>query len=373
MTAAPHDPPFRAEHVGSFLRPPELLAARVTHAEEGMSDEALRAIEDDAIRGVVALQEELGLQSITDGEYRRGSYSESFTTSGIAGVAAEFSGGGAWAYSNRRGDKTAARVPSVHARLEWSGSTNAADFRFLRSLTDRLPKMTLPGPAYIHYRAGREHISREVYSDLDEFWADLVACYHKELAALADAGCTYVQLDETSLAKLGDPKIRAALADRGDDWEELLAVYTDAINAVVRGAPEDMRIGMHLCRGNNQGHWQAEGGYDVIAEALFQKVDIDFYFLEYDTPRAGSFEPLAAVPDGKTVVLGLVSTKSGELEPADLLKSRIEEAARYVPLDRLCLSPQCGFASAEQGNEITPEQQAAKVRRVIDVAREVWS
>lgn len=369
---APHDPPFRAEHVGSFLRPPELLDARRSHAKGDLSDKDLRAIEDGAIRGVVALQEELGLRSITDGEYRRGSYSESFTTSGITGVAAEFSGGGAWAYANRHGEETAARVPTVFARLDWEGSRNAKDFRFLQSLTDRLPKMTLPGPAYIHYRAGREHISREVYPDLDFFWADLVACYHKELGALADAGCTYVQLDETSLAKLGDPKIRAALAERGDDWEDLLTIYTDAINELVRGAPDGMRIGLHLCRGNNQGHWQAEGGYDVIAEALFQNVNIDFYLLEYDTPRAGSFEPLAAVPDGKTIVLGLISTKTGELEPADLLKRRIEEASRHIPLDGLCLSPQCGFASAEQGNEITPDQQAAKVRRVVEVAREVW-
>lgn len=371
-SAPPHNPPFRAEHVGSFLRPPALLAARARHAAGALSDDDLRVAEDEAIRGVVALQESLGLQSITDGEYRRGSYSESFTTSGIAGVAAEFSGGGAWAYANRRGEKTAARVPTVFARLEWTGSRNATDFAFLRSLTDRLPKMTLPGPAYIHYRAGREHISRDVYPDLDGFWADLAACYHKELKSLAEAGCTYVQLDETSLAKLGDPKIRDALSDRGDDWRDLLEIYTDAINAVVRGAPKEMRIGLHLCRGNNRGHWQAEGGYDVIAETLFRKVDIDFYFLEYDTPRAGSFEPLAAVPDGKTIVLGLVSTKTGELEPADLLQRRIEEASRHIPLDRLCLSPQCGFASAEQGNEITPDQQAAKVKRVVEIAREVW-
>ena len=224
-----------------------------------------------------------------------------------------------WAYANRRGEKTAARVPTVFARLEWAESQNARDFAFLRLLTHRLPKMTLPGPAYIHYRAGREHISREVYPDLDGFWADLAACYHKELAALAEAGCTYVQLDETSLAKLGDPKIRErAGRPRRRLERDLLEIYTDAINEVVRGAPDGMRIGMHLCRGNNRGHWQAEGGYDVIAEALFRKVDIDFYFLEYDSPRAGSFEPLAAVPDGKTIVLGLVSTKTGDLEPADL-------------------------------------------------------
>ena len=370
--SAPHDPPFRAEHIGSFLRPPALLAARERQAKGEIPDAELAAAEDDAIRGVVALQEELGLRSITDGEYRRGSYSDNFTTSGIDGVTAEFSGGDEWAYTDRHGDRTAARVPTVHRPLSWNGSANAGNFRFIAALTDRLPKVTLPGPCYIHYRAGRAHISRDAYPDLESFWADLVECYHREIAALADAGCRYVQLDETSLAKLGDPKIRQALADRGDDWRDLLDIYAGVINAVVAGAPDGMRIGMHLCRGNNQGHWQADGGYDAIAETLFGKLDIDCYFLEYDSPRAGTFEPLRAVPPGKTVVLGLVSTKVADLEPEDVLKRRIEEAARCVDLDQLALSPQCGFASSYQGNPITVEQQAAKIRRVVAVAEAVW-
>jgi 5-methyltetrahydropteroyltriglutamate--homocysteine methyltransferase len=370
--SAPHDPPFRAEHVGSFLRPPELLAARDSHAKGRISASELRAREDAAIRDVVKLQESLGLEVVTDGEYRRGSYSDNFTTSGLGGVTAEFSGEGAWAYSDRQGHKTAARVPTVHGRLEWTRSQNAEDFRFLKGLTGRLAKMTIPGPAYLHYRAGRAHISREAYPNLDQFWSDLVDCYRQELAALGAAGCSYVQMDETSLAKLGDPKIQKALADRGDDWRALLETYTDVINQVVEAAPTDMRIGIHLCRGNNRGHWQAEAGYDAIAEALFRKLAIDVFFLEYDSPRAGTFEPLAAVPDGKVVVLGLVSTKVADLEPADLLKRRIAEASRYVPLDRLCLSPQCGFASSHEGNPITPADQSAKLERVIEVAREVW-
>lgn len=370
--SAPHDPPFRAEHVGSFLRPPDLLAARQRCANDQISAAELRDLENAAIREVVRLQESLGLEVVTDGEYRRGSYSDNFTTSGLEGVTAEFSGEGAWAYSDRQGHKTAARVPTVNGRLRWKRSRNAEDFAYLRSLTRKLPKMTIPGPAYLHYRAGRAHISREAYPSLDEFWSDLVECYRQELAALGAAGCTYVQMDETSLAKLGDPKIQRALADRGDAWQALLQTYTDVINEVVKSAPKAMRIGIHLCRGNNRGHWQAEAGYDAIAEALFRKLAIDVFFLEYDSPRAGTFEPLAAVPDGKVVVLGLVSTKVPDLEPAGLLKSRIKEASRFVPLDRLCLSPQCGFASSHEGNPITPADQSAKLKRVIEVARTVW-
>lgn len=370
--SAPHDPPFRAEHVGSFLRPPDLLAAREAYNKGQLDAALLRTREDAAIRDVVDLQESLGLEVVTDGEFRRGSYSDNFTTSGIEGVTAEFSGEGAWAYSDRQGHRTPARVPTVHGRLRWTRSENAENFRFLKPLTGKLLKMTLPGPAYLHYRAGRAHISRSAYPNLDEFWSDLVDCYRSELAALAEAGCRYVQLDETSLAKLGDPKIQRGLAERGDDWRQLLEVYTDVINQVVRAAPPSMRLGIHLCRGNNQGHWQAEAGYDAIAESLFRKLDIGVFFLEYDSPRAGSFEPLAEVPDGKIVVLGLVSTKVPDLESADLLKARIAEASRFVPLDRLCLSPQCGFASSFQGNPITPAGQSAKIRRVVEVAREVW-
>jgi len=364
--------PFRAEHVGSFLRPATLLAARANYAVGDLEKEELRAIEDAAIRDVVALQEELGLRSITDGEFRRATYSDSFTTAGLDGVTAEFKGEGKWTYQDNHGHKTAARVPTVTGKIAWHESKNVPDFAFFAGLTDRMPKLTLPGPAYIHYRGGRDCVSRDAYPDLDGFWADLVTAYHKEMQALYDAGCRYIQFDETSLAKLGDPKIREALAERGDDWEDLLNIYTDAINAVVAGAPGGMGIGVHLCRGNNQGHWQADGGYDLIARALFQKVNIDTFFLEYDGPRAGTFAPLAEVPDGKKVVLGLVTTKAAEVEERDAILSRLDEAAAILPLDQLCLSPQCGFASSFQGNPLGVAEQNAKVRLVVDIAREVW-
>ena len=369
---APPGPPFRAEHIGSLLRPPELLAARGRLAAGEIDAAALAAIEDEAIRQAVALQESIGLEVLTDGEFRRGTYSDNFTTSGIGGVTADFSGGAEWTYTDRHGHQTAARVPRVIERLRWQGSTNRAAFEFLAGLTERTKKLTLPGPCYIHYRAGRANISADVYPDLDDFWSDLVACYASELAALAQAGCTYVQLDETSLAKLGDPKIRDGLARRGDDWQDLLGVYVEAINAVVAAAPPGMRLGLHLCRGNNQGHWQAEGGYDDIAMALFKRLSIDLYFLEYDSPRAGTLAPLAEVPAGKTVVLGLVSTKLAALEDEALLIGRIFEASSHVPLEALAISPQCGFASAAEGNPITPAEQEAKLRRVVAVAERVW-
>ncbi len=368
----PPAPPFRAEHIGSLLRPAELLAARAGFDAGEIDETALTAIEDAAIRDAVALQESVGLQVITDGEFRRGTYSDNFTTSGIGGVVAEFTGGGRWAYTDRHGHRTPARVPRVVDRLRWKGAANRAPFDFLAGLTERTIKLTLPGPCYIHYRAGRENISADVYPDLDDFWSDLVACYASELEALAAAGCGYVQLDETALAKLGDPGIRDGLAARGDDWRDLLDVYIEAINAVAAAAPAGMRLAIHLCRGNNRGHWQAEGGYDDIAEALFKRLDIDLYFLEYDSPRAGTFEPLAEVPEGKSVVLGLVSTKLGTLEDEALLIGRIFDASSHVPLDRLAISPQCGFASAAEGNEITTAEQEAKLRRVVAVAQRVW-
>ncbi len=373
-TAIAFEAPFRAEHVGSFLRPATLLAARDKRQAGEISRDELRAVEDAAIRDVVALQHELGLMSITDGEYRRSTYSDSFTTAGLDGVTAEFTGEGTWTYRDRHGHKKAARIPTVTGRIVWRESRNVADFEFLKSLckAGRLPKMTLPGPAYIHYRGGRAHIDRDAYPNLDDFWSDLVAAYHAELKALFDAGCRYIQLDETSLAKLGDPKIRAGLRERGDDWEQLLEIYTDAINAVVTGAPDGMGIGIHLCRGNNQGHWQADGGYDVISAALFRKVAIGGYFLEYDSPRAGTFAPLSELPEGKRVVLGLVSTKTAEVEERSAVLRRIEAAAKIVPLDQLCLSPQCGFASSFQGNALGTDQQNAKVRLVVEIAREVW-
>jgi 5-methyltetrahydropteroyltriglutamate--homocysteine methyltransferase len=372
MSTPRFDPPFRAEHIGSFLRPEALLTARAEHEAGRLSAAELRAVEDQAIRDVVAMQEGLGLKMVTDGEFRRGTYTENFTTKGITGVTAANVGEGEWAYTDSAGHKAAGRIPTVHGRIAWHDSANAENFAFVKSITKATPKITLPGPCYIHFRAGRAHISREAYPNLDDFWTDLVTAYRIELEKLAAAGCTYVQLDETSLAKLGDPKIREALDARGDDWRQLLDRYVAVTNEVVAAAPSGMRIGMHLCRGNNAGHWQASGGYDAVAETMFRDIAIDFFFLEYDSPRAGTFEPLRAVPEGKIVVLGLVSTKNAALEPAELLEGRIAEAAKYMPREALALSPQCGFSSGHKGNALTVEEQNAKLRRVVEVARRVW-
>ncbi len=367
------NPPYRAEIIGSFLRPGSLKEKRAAYREGKISAAELRADEDREIVSLVSRQQELGLPVCTDGELRRGTYSDAFTTSGITGVTAEYVGLGDFAYSDGQGGTRTARVPVVRDKIRWAESDNAQNFAFLKSLaTSAQPKMTLPGPCYIYQRAGRANISSDAYPSLDGFWADLIAAYHAEMQSLYDAGCRYLQLDDTAIAKLVDPKIQRGLTERGDDWHKLLDIYTHAINAVIEGAPPAMTIGVHLCRGNQAGHWQASGGYDPVSEALFQRLKAKFYFLEFDSPRAGTFEPLRVLPDDKIVVLGLVSTKVAELEDADLLKRRIEEASNYVPLDRLALSPQCGFSSSEPGNLLTIEQQFAKVARIVEVARDVW-
>lgn len=370
---APINPPFRAEHIGSLLRPARLLALRADHAVGKISDEEVRRAEDDAITQAVALQLELGLSSITDGEYRRYAYSDSFTIDVFTGVKIGSTEDRNWTYSDAQGQKTEGRVPIVVDRLEWSGPVNVDNFEFVKRIAGTgLPKVTLPGPCYIHFRSGRDNISSDIYPDLDAFWQDLVEAYVKEIDALYAAGCRYIQLDETSIAKLGDPKIREGLKKRGDQWDDLLEIYTDVINEIVRRAPQDLSLGMHLCRGNKGGSWQAATGYDDVAAKLFRKLEVQFYFLEYDSPRAGGFEPLREVPDNKTVILGLVSTKSSALEQVDSVKQRLEAAAEYVDLDRLGISPQCGFASLDSGNPISFDDQAAKIRLVVDLAREYW-
>jgi 5-methyltetrahydropteroyltriglutamate--homocysteine methyltransferase len=365
-------PPFRAEQIGSLVRPPPVLRAREDHAAGKLDRHGLRAIEDAAIRDVVKLQEEIGLQVITDGEFRRGTYSDSFTSAGISGVRIELTEEEGWSQSQSHGHRMARRIPAVVDRIAWAGPQNADDFRFLKSVTSRTPKITLPGPCYIHYRAGRANISRDVYPDLDAFWSDLVAAYHQEMKSLAEVGCTYLQIDETSLVKLGDPRVRQLLAERGDEWRELLRTYIAAVNAVVAGAPKAMTIGIHVCRSQDPS-WQADVGYDPIAEPLFNEMKVDTYFLEYDNARAGTFEPLRAVPAGKVVVLGLVASKVAELESADLLKRRIDEASRYIKLEQLGLSPQCGFStSAAEHVTVTEAVEKAKLARVVEVARQVW-
>jgi methionine synthase II (cobalamin-independent) len=371
-----HPPPFRAEHIGSLIRPPELLRARDEHATGKLDRAALRAIEDRAIRGVVKLQEDLGLQVITDGEFRRGTYSDSFTSAGISGVKIDLTEDAGWSRSQSHGHRMARRIPAVVERIAWAGPQNAEDFRFLNSLISGSPKVTakitLPGPCYIHYRAGRANISRAAYPDLDQFWSDLVKAYHQEMASLAEVGCRYLQIDETSLVKLGDPRVRQLLVERGDDWRALLKTYIGVVNAVVAGAPAGMTVGIHVCRSQDPS-WQADVGYDPIAEPLFNDMKVDTYFLEYDNARAGTFAPLAAVPAGKFVVLGLVASKNAEVESADLLQRRIEEATRYIKLDQLGLSPQCGFStSAAEHVTVTEEVEKAKLARVVEVARRVW-
>jgi 5-methyltetrahydropteroyltriglutamate--homocysteine methyltransferase len=373
VPASPLDPPFRAEHIGSFLRPPALLAAREACEAGALSCRDLRLAEDAAIRDFVRLQEDLGFAVVTDGEFRRGTYTANFTTSGLTGVMAEEIGTGEWSYTDSAGHRERGRLPAVHGRIRRHESPNAADFAFLKSVAKAMPKITLPGPCYIHFRSGRARISRDIYPDLADFWSDLIAAYQLELRALADAGCRYLQLDETSIAKLGDPTIRDALAARGDDWDRLLDTYIDVINAVVTSAPGELRIGMHLCRGNRMGHWQATGGYDLVAERLFRRVNIDFFFLEYDSERAGSFEPLGLVPAHKTIVLGLVSTKTAELESQDALCARIRACSRYVDLARLAVSPQCGFSSSDRANKVMSHERGVdKLKRVVEVARSMW-
>jgi methionine synthase II (cobalamin-independent) len=373
MVFAPHNPPFRADHVGSFLRPPYLLVARANREAGKISAADLHAVEDAAIRDVVAFQESLSLQSITDGEYRRAVFYMGFYGA-LGRVSTTYdTSGQAWSFVDRQGHRLPLIIPTVATRLKWEAPIHSAEFKFLRSLTARTPKMTIPSPTILHLRSGREHISREAYPDLDLFWEDIVDAFRHELAALYEAGCRYVQIDETTLASLSDVSSWKYLERRGDDGRKLLLeTYPAIMNAAFAGRPAGLHLAMHICRGNNQSHWSAEGGYDLVADTLFNKIDVDSYFLEYDTPRAGTFEPLRLVPKHKTVVLGLVTSKSPELESKEMLKARIAEAAKYIDPDQLSLSPQCGFASTAPGNKITVADEAAKIRLCVEVAREVW-
>ena len=371
--STPHNPPFRAEHIGSLVRPAKLVDARRAFEAGRLDAPSLRAIEDDAIREVVKLQEDVGLEVVTDGEFRRSSYSDSFTVQGIKGISIEMTDANGFKADAKAGHRMARRIPRVVSKLEWAGPQNAEDFKFLNSVTKKVGKITLPGPAYVHYRAGRENISKQVYPDIDNFWSDLVTAYHKEMKSLRDAGCTYLQIDETSLVKLGDPRVRELLKARGDDWQDLLKLYIDACNAVAEGAPEGMTIGIHICRSQDKS-WQADVGYDPIADALFNQMEIDTYFLEYDNPRSGTFDPLRFVPKGKMIVLGLLGSRTAELESVELLKRRIDEAAKLVDIDQLALSPHCGFSTGIfMSKEDSIQLEKAKLARMIEVTRQVWS
>ena len=364
--------PFRADHVGSLLRPPSLLAAREQFARGELDATGLRAAEDAAIDAVVAKQEEIGLQAATDGEFRRSSWHMDFIyrLGGVSKTDEQIQ----VRMRNATGDNpfnTAGLAIAERVRL--AEPIFADDFAYLASkVTRTVPKLTIPSPSMVHYRGGPSAIDRDVYPDVEEFWADLSAAYADEVRALAELGCRYLQLDDTSLAYLNDPAQRAELAARGDDAEHQHLRYIRQINAAIADRPAGMRVTTHMCRGNFRSSWAAEGGYDFVAEALFGELAVDGFFCEFDDERSGGFAPLRFVPPGKQVVLGLVTTKNGQLEDADALKRRIDEAAEYVPLEQLCLSPQCGFSSTVDGNELTQDEQWAKLRLIVEVAQDVW-
>jgi 5-methyltetrahydropteroyltriglutamate--homocysteine methyltransferase len=366
------EPPFRADHVGSLLRPPALLAARAEHAAGRLDDAGLRAAEDVAIRDVVAMQERIGLRAATDGEFRRTSWHMDFIyrLGGISRTDEQIR----VRMHNAAGDNefTTAGL-AVDGKVRLAEPIFADDFRFVAdTVTSAVPKLTIPSPSMVHYRAGTSAVDRDVYPDLEEFWSDLSAAYAAQVRAMAERGCRYLQLDDTSLAYLNDPAQRAMLAARGEDADEAHLRYIRQINAALADRPDGIRITTHMCRGNFRSSWAAEGGYDYVAEALFGELAVDGFFCEFDDERSGGFAPLRFVPPGKQVVLGLVTTKSGALEEPDALKRRIDEAAKYVPLEQLCLSPQCGFSSTVDGNALTIEEQEAKLRLIVEVADEVW-
>jgi 5-methyltetrahydropteroyltriglutamate--homocysteine methyltransferase len=366
-------PPFRADHVGSLLRPPVLLQARAEAAAGTISRDALRAAEDEAIRDVVRMQREVGLSSATDGEFRRTSWHMDFIyqLGGISPTNDSIE----VKFHNAQGDlQFTSAALSVHAPIRVHEPIFAEAYMFLRRAVDDgvTAKLTIPSPSMVHYRGGPAAIDRAVYPTDDEFWADLSAAYAAQIKAIGELGCSYLQLDDTSLAYLNDPEQRAELTARGDDAEHQHLRYIKQINVALAGKPPGMSVTTHMCRGNFRSSWAAEGSYDFVAEALFSELAVDGFFLEYDDERSGSFAPLRFVLPGKMVVLGLVTTKRGALENKDELKRRIDEAARYVPLEQLCLSPQCGFSSTVEGNLLSYDEEVAKLRLVVETAAEVW-
>lgn len=358
-------PPFRADQVGSLLRPAALAEMRARWRRGEASADQLRAAEDAAIREAVAKQEAIGLEGITDGEFRRDWWHLDFLSC-LDGVQLQVNPGPKFG-----GTEEQPPIPTVTAKIRCVQPIMVDDFAFLRSATKKTAKMTIPSPSMLHLRGGRASIAREIYPDIESFWDDVAAAYRAAIAHLAHAGCRYLQLDDVSFAYLCDPKIQANCRKNGDDPETLPRRYAEVINAAVKDRPVDMTITMHTCRGNFKSAWVAEGGYDPVAEAMFS-TDIDGYFMEFDSARAGTFEPLRLLPRGKKVVLGLVTTKVGELESKDGLKRRIDEAAKFVPLDDLCLSPQCGFSSTHHGNALSQNDQWKKLERIVEVAKEVW-
>jgi 5-methyltetrahydropteroyltriglutamate--homocysteine methyltransferase len=361
-------PPFRADHVGSLLRTTPLKEARAQREKGEISAETLKTVEDREIAGIIRKQEEVGLKVVTDGEFRRAFWNYDFLGK-LDGVEA---------YLGERKIKFQGVNPKpmmlrVTGKLGgFFGHPMLDHFRFVKEHARALPKMTIPSPSSLHFRYGREAVPGSIYPDMNDFYRDLGQSYRKVVRAFADAGCRYLQLDEVNFTYLCDPKLRAQVADRGDDPEKLPSIYAGMINAAISDIPPDMTIAMHLCRGNFQSTFVASGGYEPVAEILFNAINVHGYFMEYDSDRAGGFEPLRFVPKGKMVVLGLVTSKSGRLESKDDIKRRIDQAAKFVPLGQLCLSPQCGFASTEEGNILAENEQWAKLRMIVEVAEEVW-
>jgi methionine synthase II (cobalamin-independent) len=362
------NPPFRADHVGSLLRPRALRDAHKAHAAGQLDDAAFRAAQDRAIREAVALQEGCGLQSITDGEFRRASYWSHFVeaTDGLDVAPARFE------FHDDAGRKTSFLAPRVTGRVRRARPISGAEFDFLQGATARTPKLTMPSPPTMHFWGEARQFQAAGYRDDDTYLADLAAVYREEIADLGARGARYLQLDEVPLAMLCDPDMRARVLRDGQQPDALVDAYVALINEALRGRPAAMTVALHLCRGNFKGQWLSQGGYGYVSERLFAGIEVDAFFLEYDTPRAGDFAPLDAVPPNKVVVLGLVSTKRPQLEETGQLRRRIEEAARHVPLERLALSPQCGFASTVAGNPLTVADEQAKLRRVSEVAQQVW-
>jgi 5-methyltetrahydropteroyltriglutamate--homocysteine methyltransferase len=359
-------PPFRADQVGSLLRPDNLKAARAKHAENKLSDAELRKIEDDCIRDVVKMQENLGLEAITDGELRRESWQRDFLRA-MDGVT----------FIEDMGSSVTAKTPhafgfAIKDKIKNPNGIMTEDFGFLKPLVSKTAKVCIPSPTLAYHRGGKANIDKTVYPDIKMFWDDVVDAWKSEIDHIAKLGGTYVQVDDTCFAMLCDQRAREALKERGDDPEELLLTYCDVVSRSVAGRPANMRAAVHMCRGNFESNWNGEGGYEAVAEKMFANLKVDGFFMEWDNDRSGGFEPLRFVQSDQTVVLGLVTSKSAELETKDMLKRRIDEASKYVSVDNLCLSPQCGFASTAKGNKLTVDDQKRKLALVIETADDVW-
>ncbi len=361
-------PPFHAEHIGSLLRPDEQRRAFRELSKGEITADQFRAVQDQCIRDVVGMQEDIGLQVVTDGEFRRTTYISHFVES-VEGL--EFAPSSFRFYDTVGGEHDFVG-PQCVGKIKRVKSNSGEEFDFLKTLTDRTPKMTLPSPATMHFLGGANPPPAEAYADVDEFFSDLAAAYEEDIADLAARGARYVQIDDVPFPMLCDPALRGQLEQRGIDPENLLDQYIELTSAAVRNRPEGVTAALHLCRGNLKGTWLSQGGYEAVARKLFQQLEVDAFFLEYDTERAGGFKPLAEMPDDKFVVLGLISSKLSEMEDTDAVKARIDAASKFIPLDRLGLSPQCGFSSAVAGNPVTIDDQKAKLQMVVDIAADVW-